>query len=136
MENKSGIFPRGDRILVKPEEIEEKTAGGIVIPETIKDQHSMAQSIGILVAVGPDAWTHYVERSTRGMEQTVVRRGYSEPFAKVGDRVLFARYGGVQLNGKDGEKYRLLNDDDVTALVDPEVVVSDLKGRSAMHERK
>ena len=130
--NRSGIYPRGDRILVKPEEIEEKTAGGIVIPETIKDQHSMAQSIGTLVAVGPDAWTHYVERDAA----TVRTRGYSEAFARVGDRVLYARYAGVQLEGKDGAKYRLLNDDDITALVDPEITVSDLRGRKPIHERK
>lgn len=131
MENRSGIHPCGDRVLVKPESLEETTAGGIVIPETIKDRHSMAQSIGVLVAAGPDAWMDYVEREG-GKVKT---RGYSRPFAELGQRVLFARYGGVQLDGKDGGKYRLLNDDDITATVDAEVSVSELNGRKPMYER-
>lgn len=118
MENKSGIYPSLDRVLIKPEEIEKVTPGGIVIPDTIEERHAMAQSIGTLVAVGPDAWSDY-----------------KGPAAKIGDRVIFAKYGGVAMNGSDGKPYRLMNDLDVTATCDEGVEFTDLKSRKPFHER-
>lgn len=110
--NESGIHPAGHRILVKPESsFKDIEAGGvIVIPETAKERHSAAQTTGTLVAVGPLAWKHE-------------DFGGGNDWAAIGDRVLFAKYGGLQFKGKDGEQYRLLNDSDLTALVDDEVVM-------------
>ncbi len=135
MINKSGIHPALDRVLIKPDEIEEKTEGGIIIPGTVTELHAMAQSIGTLVAVGPDAWTHYTEtvRDASGAVISVTTRGYQGPAAKPGDRVAFAKYGGLQVQGKDGETYRLMNDEDITAPVEDGVNFTDLKARQAFH---
>ena len=131
MKNDSGIHPCGDRVLIKPDEIEEKTEGGIIIPGTVSELHAMAQSIGTFVAAGPDAYLDSVIRNSEG--RVVERRGFSQSFAKPGDRVAFAKYGGLQVNGKDGESYRLMNDVDVTAVVEPGVNFTDLKSRESFH---
>ncbi|NNE36086.1 MAG: co-chaperone GroES [Rhodothermales bacterium] len=127
MENQSGIYPQGDRLLIKPEDIERTTEGGIVIPDTIGDQHAMAQSIGTLVAIGPDCWIDHIERDGNGRVTKIT--GYTGAFADVGDRVCFAKYGGIQVEGKDGELYRIMNDTDITAKVDEGVSFTDLKSR-------
>lgn len=114
--NNSGIHPKGERILIKPEAVEKTSAGGIILVDKSVEQFANAQAFGTLVATGPDAWSDY-----------------KEPFAKVGDRVMFAKYGGLQVDGKDGEKYRLANDTDITATVDPEVEF-ELSGRKRFGE--
>jgi chaperonin GroES len=99
--NSSGIHPQGDRVLVRVETIEETTEGGIVIPKTELQRHEMAQIAGILVDHGVDAWSDY-----------------AKPFAEVGQRVLYQRHSGIQLTGKDGELYRMVNDTDIIATLD------------------
>lgn len=131
MQNQSGIHPCGDRVLIKPDDIEEKTEGGIIIPGTVSELHAMAQSIGTFVAAGPDAYIDSVSRDSEG--RVVERRGFSRPFATPGDRVAFAKYGGLQVTGKDGQVYRLMNDVDITAVVEPGVNFTDLKSRQAFH---
>lgn len=127
MQNQSGIHPCGDRVLIRPDDIEEKTEGGIIIPGTVSELHAMAQSIGTFVAAGPDAYMDSVTRDSEG--RVVERRGFSKSFAKPGDRVAFAKYGGLQVNGKDGQSYRLMNDVDITAVVEEGVNFTDLKSR-------
>lgn len=112
MDNKSGIHPSGDRVLIKPDKIEEKTKGGIVIAHTIAEQHMMAQTSGVLVATGPDCWSDY-----------------KQSFAGIGDRVMFAKYGGQVVIGKDGQEYRVLNDIDITAIIEEGVTFSDFEAR-------
>lgn len=138
---KTGIFPSGNRIVVKPDDVEEVTEGGIVIPSKVKEDHQHAQSTGILVAVGPDAFCHTTattERLIDGNWKVVerVRTGYSEPFAEVGDRVAFAKYGGLIVEGEDGESYRILNDEDLTARVSDKVNFTDIQSRKRVGERK
>lgn len=106
--NPSGFEPTGYRVLVLPDVVKQKTAGGILIPETARDDHGRAQILGNLIAVGPDAWDKY-----------------PKPWAKPGDRVMFARYGGLLVTGRDGLEYRILNDDQITAVVDPAVSLTD-----------
>jgi len=86
-------------VLVKPDPIEETTKGGIIIAETIRDAHGQAQTTGTLVDVGPDAWAEF--------------RG---PWAQIGEKVMYAKYGGLIVNGMDGCDYRLLNDEQITAV--------------------
>jgi co-chaperonin GroES (HSP10) len=113
--------------LIQPEEIEERTEGGIIIPETVNELHAMAQSIGTFIEAGPDAWIDHMERDGEGRVTKVV--GYSGPFAAPGDRVAFAKYGGLAVEGADGKQYRIMNDQDVTAVVDEGVKFTDLKSR-------
>lgn len=130
MENTSGIYPCGNRVLILPDEIEEVTEGGIIIAETIAEKHAMSQTTGQLVEIGPDAFIHEV---TRGPDGTTVS-GYTAPWAQSGDRICFAKYGGLMLSGKDGKEYRLMNDKDITAKVDPEVTFTGLQARKSLHE--
>ena len=110
--NQSGIWPTGHRVLVKPDPIEETTAGGIYIPEADRQQHSQAQHSGVIVAVGKDAWFDY-----------------ASDWAKAGDRILFPRYQGEVLVGMDDETYRLINDEMVSAILDKDVDLTDFKRR-------
>jgi chaperonin GroES len=114
VKNQSGIQPLGYRVLVRPDALEEKTKGGIVIAQTIKETHDRAQQTGILVAVGEGAW-----------------RDYAKPWAEVGQRVMFAKYGGAHLTGADGVLYRLLNDEQITATVADNVSLSEFAGRES-----
>ena len=129
-----GIYPSGNRIVIKPDDVEEVTDGGIVIPAQIGELHQHAQTTGILVSAGPDAWSHTTKKRYRlidGLMKLVEVEtiGYSEPFAKVGDRVAFAQHGGIQLEGSDGETYRIMNDEDLTARVDENVSFTGLQSR-------
>ena len=136
--NKSGVTPCGDRVIVLPDAIEEVTKGGIIIRQQDRDRHQHSQMAGLLVAVGEDAWKHSittVERRTangRFRLEEVRTTGYSKPFAKVGDRVCFARYNGQLFDGEDGLQYRLLNDEDITGLVSDTVNFTDLKSREPL----
>lgn len=125
--NKSGIHPSGDRVLIRPDDIEEITEGGIIIPSTVGELHAMAQSIGTFIEAGPDAYIDHVEKDAEGKITKIV--GYKGHFAKPGDRVAFAKYGGLQVKGKDGVTYRIMNDVDVTAVVEEGVDFTDLKAR-------
>lgn len=136
----SGIYPSGNRIVIKPDEVETTTAGGIVIPQTEAEKHQTAQSTGTLISIGPDAFQEYTTTTYRWMdgswkpvEKTVT--GFSQPFAEPGDRVAFAKYGGLSVIGADGEEYRILNDMDITAKVSDEVNFTDIHSRKRLGER-
>lgn len=97
------IAPAGHRVLVKVTETEEVSAGGIVIPKTIQDRNTEANIFGVLVAVGPNAWKAFDD---------------GVPWASVGDKVAFAKYGGFIIEDPDTkEQFRLLNDEDITAVI-------------------
>lgn len=85
--------PIGERTLVKPVEREEKTASGIVLPETARDQPQMAE----VVAIGD---------SQNG--------GASE-----GNLVIFARYSGTKIK-LDDEEYLILDSDDLLGIIEEE----------------
>jgi len=90
--------PLGDRVIVKRLEAEEKTAGGIILPETAKEKPKE----GKVVAVGPGRVLDSGERSKMQL--------------KKGDRILFSSYAGDE--GKlDDEEYLLMKEEDVLAVV-------------------
>jgi len=134
--NKSGIYPAGNRVLVFADQIEEKMKGSVIelLADTIEAQQS-ANASGTLVAVGPDAFSHVTERVYHihdgGRKELVEERsrGYSEPFARPGDRISFAKYAGQKYLGKDDKRYLVINDEDITCRLDAEVELSDLKVR-------
>lgn len=105
--NESGIFPVEYRVLIKPEKIEDTDPtlrgakeAGLYIPEEESEREQMAQMKGVLVAVGGNAFNDW-----------------NEKIPAVGDRVMFAKYAGFNAEGQDGEKYRLCNDKDVSAIL-------------------
>jgi len=91
------LEPLDDRIVVKPGEEEETTVSGIVIPDTAKEKPQE----GEVVAVGPG---RFEEGSRVPMD------------VKVGDRVLYSKYGGTEVKVA-GEDYLVLSARDVLAIV-------------------
>ena len=134
MNNKSGIYPCGNHILVKPDVIPEKTEGGIIVPPSEREKHKQMVAYGYVIALGPDCFIHSVETMERFIndqlrlvERRVVQ--YSKPFAAVGDRISFAVHSGRYYMGIDGEEYRMMNDTDITALVAEGVTATSLEAR-------
>lgn len=94
------LRPLGDRIVVKVLESEERTKSGIVIPDTAKEKPQKAD----VLAVGTGKFS----------EQT----GQRIPMdVKVGDTVVFAKYGGTEIK-LDGDEYLILSERDVLAILD------------------
>lgn len=100
--NQSGILPTEYKCLVAPKEIGDKI-GNIFIPNESKDREQFAQMEGTLVACSPLAFTYDNWNNA------------SPP--KPGDRVLFAKFAGAKIVGKDGKEYRLVNDKDIAAVL-------------------
>ena len=96
---KTNIRPLEDRILVRPEEGEETTVSGIVIPDTAKEKPQE----GTVLAVGPG------KRSDNSGELIPVD-------VKEGDRVMYSKYGGTEIK-VDGEELLILSARDVLAVV-------------------
>ena len=88
------LYPLEDRVLVEPLPVEEKTASGIIIPDTAKEKPTK----GVVVAVGPGK--------------------KDEPLhVKVGDIVIYSKYSGTEIN-IDGKKYIILRQSDIYAVMD------------------
>lgn len=97
------IKPTGSRILVKPDPVETKTAGGIVL--AVDEQREAAGSVtGTVVAIGELAWKEFTDGAFKQIY---------EPFAKIGDKIQYRRYTGVSVKDLDGQEYFLMNDNDV-----------------------
>ena len=96
---KTNIRPLEDRILVRPEEGEETTVSGIVIPDTAKEKPQE----GTVLAVGPG------KRSDTSGELIQVD-------VKEGDRVMYSKYGGTEIK-VDGEELLILSARDVLAVL-------------------
>ena len=92
------IRPLHDRILIKRVEEEQKTAGGIIIPDTAKEKPQE----GRVVAVGTGKVTD---------EGKVIPLEVS-----AGDRILFSKYSGSEIN-LDGEEHLIIRQDDVLAIL-------------------
>ena len=94
-----GIQPLGDRIVVKPLEAEDKTKGGILLPDTAKEKPQE----GKVVAVGKG--------------KTLEGGGVQEPEVKVGDKVLYGKYSGTEVTTKDGEELLIMREEDILAII-------------------
>jgi len=94
------IKPLGTRVLVKPDKIEEKH-GDIFIPVQARERMAAESVRGEVIEVGEFAWVELKEK-----------------LAQKGDRVIFAKWGGLVVKGDDGDDYRLLNDEDILAAIE------------------
>jgi co-chaperonin GroES (HSP10) len=97
------IKPCGHRLVVKPIEVKSMTDGGLHIPETVRDTEQQGVTRGVIVAVGSECWDEFPG---------------DEPWAKEGDTVIFAKYGGLLAKDNNGEEYRILNDEDIVAVIE------------------
>jgi len=93
------LQPEGYKLIVKPEEIKQKTEGGIYLPDSTRDQEQNAVNRGEVVAIGPSCSIQF-----------------DGDDLAVGDTIVFAKYGGFLVERKDGN-LRILNDEDVVARV-------------------
>jgi chaperonin GroES len=93
------VKPLDDRVLVKQGEAEEKTAGGIVLPDTAKEKPQK----GKVIAVGPGK---LLDSGKRG-----------EMSVKAGDQVYYGKYSGTEIK-IDGEEYVILKESDVLAVIE------------------
>lgn len=90
---KINVRPLADRVMVKPAEAETKTAAGIIIPDTAKEKPMK----GEVVAIGP---------GKKDEPMTV----------KVGDKVLYGKYSGTEIN-VDSEEYLIMRESDIYAII-------------------
>tara|TARA_R110002020_G_scaffold83239_2_gene206266 strand:+ start:5098 stop:5502 length:405 start_codon:yes stop_codon:yes gene_type:complete len=101
--------PTGYRVLILPRGRTPVTEGGIHLAKETVERDSLASVVGYVVAVGPDAYK----------DKNKFPEG---PWCKKGDWILFGRYAGARFK-IDGGEMRLLNDDEILALLpDPEAV--------------
>lgn len=90
---KINVKPLADRVLIEPVEAEEKTASGIIIPDSAKEKPQK----GTVVAVGPGLGDEKME-------------------VKVGDIVLYGKYTGTELN-IDGKDYLIMKQSEILAII-------------------
>jgi chaperonin GroES len=96
------IKPCSYHVLVRPDNVAER-AGTIYLPQSTREREQLAQVFGTIVAIGPSAW--------KGFDD-------GEPWAAVGDRVSYAKYGGFLLEDPETkEHFRLLLDKDIVAVI-------------------
>jgi chaperonin GroES len=92
------------RVLVKIKPVEEVTKSGIYIPQTAKERMELAAVEGTIIDMGPQAFRAF---------------GDGQLQANVGDEVKFAKFCGADFD-EDGVKYRIMNDEDVLCVIEPE----------------
>ena len=93
------LIPMEDRVVVKPQEAEEKTAGGIVLPDSAKEKPLM----GTVVSVGPGKM---LDSGNRG-KMSVKKK----------DVVLYSKYGGTDVE-VDGKEYKIFRESEILGIVE------------------
>ena len=106
MINTSGYSVPEYRILILPDVVEEKTAGGIIIPDSSIDDMQGAKTLATIVDIGEKAFDQGTDREWK-----------KKP--KVGDKILIPSYEGYRLSKdqtKDGKEYRIILDRNILAI--------------------
>lgn len=93
--------PQGYRILIAVPDVEEKTKGGIILPDVLKSKEETASIVGQVLECGLDCYTDH-DRFPNG------------PYCSEGEWVMFRAYSGTRFK-VDGKEFRLINDDSVEA---------------------
>ena len=96
--------PKGYKLLISPVKIDEKTEGGVYMPDAIRDAEGIASIIGFVVKMGDDAYKDK-DKFPNGA------------YCKEGDFVIFRSYSGTRFKIHN-EEFRLINDDTVEAVGD------------------
>lgn len=97
--------PEGCKILIEADTAEAVTSGGLFIPKTVQAKEQISITKGKVLAIGPSAIANFTTDD-----------GAGEPL-KIGDKVLFAKYGGFYVQ-EDGKDLRFINDKDIIARID------------------
>ena len=93
------IKPLGDRIVVKPLEAENKSKGGILLPDTAKEKPQEAKVVAV------------------GKGKILDNGSLQAPEVKVGDKVLYGKYSGNEITTKEGEELLILREEDILAII-------------------
>ena len=93
MEENMKLRPLDDRVVIQTKELAEKSVGGIIIPDTAKEK----PQIGEIIAVGTD-------------EEL-------QKMVKIGDKILYAKYGGTEVD-IDDKKYLIISRSDILAVIE------------------
>ena len=93
------IQPLGDRIIVRPLEAEEKTKGGIILPDTAKEKPQEGEVLAV------------------GKGKVLENGSVQAPEVKKGDRVLYGKYSGTEIKTKEGEDLLIMREEDVLAIL-------------------
>ena len=102
--NDSGIAPVGHNVIVRPKPVEERTKGGVILPDEKQDRDGFARTEGTIVAISPLAfrWQDWPEGAT---------------WPQVGSRVFFSRYQAETIKGADGEDYWIMKDESIAGVL-------------------
>jgi co-chaperonin GroES (HSP10) len=98
--NPSGLEPVEYKVIVRLDKVDKVTSGGIIIPIALADKQQMHQVQATLTAIGGNAF-----------------EDWKGAVPVVGDRVYVAKAAGYQVVGMDREKYQLMNDKDIAAVI-------------------
>ena len=96
--------PKGYKLLIAMPSLEEKTDGGVFLPDSMKQQESTASVVGLVLMMGDEAYKDGDKFP-------------SGPYCKEGDWVLITSYAGSRIKIEDGE-LRIVNEDEIIATVD------------------
>lgn len=103
MINTTGFKPAGNYLLVKADKVEEKTSGGLYLPETSVEVSKFETATGVIADVGPSCYA------------------YSENFAdgeryEVGQKIMFTKFSGRVVDAGDGERWLAMKDDAIVGV--------------------
>jgi len=100
MTNESGMTPVEDKVLVLPDVVSEDV-GLIRKPDIVREKEQGAQVVSTLIAAGPNAFEEW-----------------GDPIPQPGDKIYSTKYSGIMdILGEDGQKYQIICDRDITAIV-------------------
>lgn len=124
--NTSGIEPFEFKVLVRPDEVKQVTKGGIMLAQQTVQAMQFAICKGTMVALSPLAFNY---------DEGITNSDCPQP----GARVLFAKYAGGEVEGRDGKTYRIMSDKDIMAFLTDETPFgaedADTKGKiEALHK--
>jgi len=98
------VIPVEFKVLIKPDKVEDRSSGGLYLPDSARDRQQYAVDRGEVIAFGDGFFSEL-----------------PGPIPKIGDKVIFNRYAGSLISlgdGKDREDYRLCNDKDICAIIE------------------
>lgn len=107
MRNTTGLIPCEFNVIVEQDKVEEKTKGGILLPDNEIERNKHRQTLGTIRAVAPLAFNEDVWPGDL-------------PKPQIGQRIAFALHTGTFVNAPDGTEYRIIKDKDVVALIEAE----------------
>lgn len=97
--NPSGIEPLEYNCVVLPAKVEERTKGGLIRPDELREREQWAEIQGTLIAAAPAAFDDFGAKPN------------------LGDTVIHARHAGAMVRGRDGVEYRVCKDKDIVAVM-------------------